>query len=85
MLMRDLLKKMNNMRATATLKEYLKEKTPVVGREFTYVHPDTGFPAKVSFIEIVTDKIVKVKRLDDYYKPNYPIWDVEIEDCHITV
>ncbi len=77
------------MRATVTLKEYLKEhpKLPK-GFAFTYVHEDTGYPVTVYYLRRCKniDKI-RVERILWEGQPNADssFWSVNISSCHVEI
>jgi hypothetical protein len=73
------------MQATVRLEEYLRYNNLHKGQEFTYVHWDTGYPAKVAYVRRCKNKDkIRVERLFTDPRDNC-LWTVDISACHIQI
>jgi len=73
------------MQATVRLDEYLRSRKLTKGQVFTYVHWDTGYPAKVGFVRKCKNlSKIRVERLFDNSLDNC-LWTVDIAACHVQI
>ena len=72
------------MQATVRLREYLRYNKLTKGQTFTFVHWDTEFPVKVTFVRMCKNpNKIRVERL--YGQSEQFFWTVDIDCCHVPI